>query len=56
MNKSTSYFLKFDQKNVSNLAAYIIKVMWFNKFDQIWFYFLLSDKDLSDFVECKIFC
>ena len=37
MNKNTSYFLKFDQKNVSNLAVYIIKVMWFNKFDQIWF-------------------
>ena len=36
MNKNTFYFLKnLIKKNVSNFAVYIIKFIWFDKFDQI---------------------
>ena len=36
-NKTRSIFSKCDQtnKNASNFALYIIKFIWFNKFDQI---------------------
>ena len=33
--KTRHVFFKFDLKNVSNFAVYIIKFIWFDKFDQI---------------------
>ena len=33
MSRNTPYFFKFDFKNVSNFAVYIIKLIWFDKFD-----------------------
>ena len=35
MNKNMSYFCRFDLKNVSNFAVYIVKFIWFDKLDQI---------------------